>query len=134
MRSSSRSSPVLSLIRPSSVTPSAPASLCGGGADRRLGGGDASDGHPVRRAGDVIDPAFVEELDRVRVAAVLPADAELQVLFGLATEPGTHPDQLPHAGRVERLERGAVEHLDVDVAGEDLALDVVAAEAERGLG
>ena len=39
----------------------------------------------------------------------------------------------PTPGRVDRLERRAVEDLQVDVAGEDPALDVVAREAERGL-
>src|SRR5687767_7323749 len=36
-------------------------------------------GHAEGRAGHVVQPHLVEEVDRVRVAAVLAADAELQV-------------------------------------------------------
>ncbi len=79
-------------------------------------------------------PEWCEEVDRVGVAAVLAADAELQAGLRLAPEPRAHPDHLSDAGRVERLERRAVEDLDVDVAREHAALDVVAAEAERRLG
>jgi hypothetical protein len=49
-----------------------------GGADRRLGGGEPRDRHPVGRAGDVVEPGHVEELDRVGIAAVLAADPELE--------------------------------------------------------
>ncbi len=52
----------------------------------------------------------------------------------LAAEPRAHPHHLPDAGRVERLEGRAVEDLHVDVARQHATLDVVAAEAERGLG
>ena len=38
--------------------------------------------HPERRAGHVVEPDLVEEVDRVRVAAVLAADAEVQVRAG----------------------------------------------------
>ena len=51
--------------------------------------------------------------------------------FADAPEPRAHPHELADAGRVDRLERRAVEDLQVDVAGEDPALDVVAREAER---
>ena len=47
----------------------------------------------------------------------------------LAPEPRAHPQHLPDAGRVDRLERRAVEDLRVDVAREDPRLDVVAREA-----
>ncbi len=51
-----------------------------------------------------------------------------------APEPGAHAHHLPHTGRVERLERRAVEDLDVDVAAEHAPLDVVAAEAQAPSG
>ena len=79
-------------------------------------------------------PRAVQEVDRVGVAAVLAADAEPEARVRLAAEPRGHPDQVPHTGRVERLERRAVEDLHVDVAAKDPTLDVVAAEPERGLG
>src|SRR5512133_1377649 len=103
------------------------------GADGRLGSGDTGDGHAVGAARHVVDAGVVEEVDRVGVAPVLAADAERDVGLGLAAQPGAHAQHLPHARGVDRLERRAVEDLQVDVAGEDLALDVVAAEAQRGL-
>src|SRR3954449_12510882 len=103
------------------------------GAHGGLRCGDAGDGHPVGAARHVVDARVVEEVDRVGVAAVLAADAELDVGLGLAAQPRAHAQHLPHPRRVDRLERRAVEDLQVDVAREDLALDVVAAEAQRGL-
>src|SRR4051812_31256788 len=47
--------------------------------DRRLRRGDPRDRHPERRAGHVVEPRHVEELDRVGVSPVLAADAELEV-------------------------------------------------------
>ena len=46
---------------------------------RRLRRRQAGDRHAERAAADVIQPDLVAELDRVRVAAVLAADADLQV-------------------------------------------------------
>src|SRR5262245_7738678 len=46
---------------------------------RRAGGGQARDGDAVRRGAHVVQAGLVEELDRGRVAAVLAADAHLQV-------------------------------------------------------
>src|SRR4051794_24267683 len=56
--------------------------------DRRLRRGHARDRHAVRGAAHVVEPRHVEERDRVRVAAVLAADAELQVSLGFAPGPG----------------------------------------------
>src|SRR6202000_893835 len=53
-------------------------------AQRRLCGGEARDQHAERRARDVVQPDLVAEGDRGRIAAVLAADAELQVLAHLA--------------------------------------------------
>ena len=47
---------------------------------RGLGGGQPGDRHAERRAGNVVHPHLVAERDAVRVAAVLAADADLQVL------------------------------------------------------
>src|ERR1700710_636994 len=75
----------------------------------------------------------MEEVDRARIPAVLAADTELEIDLRLASEPRAHPHELPDARRVDRLERRTVEDLHLDIAREDLALDVVAAEAERRL-
>ena len=44
-----------------------------------LGGGEAGDGHAVRGAGDVVEADLVAEGHRRRLAAMLAADAELDV-------------------------------------------------------
>ena len=60
---------------------------------------------PERRAGDVVEPGRVAELDRLRVAAVLAADPDPQT--GLAARPRTTPSSTssPTPSLVERLER-----------------------------
>ena len=76
----------------------------------------------------------MEELDRVRIAAVLAADPELQARVSLAPDPRGQPHQPADTGSVDRLERAAVDDLAVDVRRDEFRLDVVAREAERGLG
>src|SRR5215212_1537469 len=100
---------------------------------RRLGGGHPRDRHAVRRAAHVVEPGHLEEGDRLGVAAVLAADAELQVRLRLAARPRREPDEPADAGPVDRLERAAVEDLRLDVPVQEAALDVVAREAERRL-
>ena len=51
----------------------------GGAAQRRLRGGQARHRHAVGRARHVVEPEPVAERDRRRVAAVLAADADLEV-------------------------------------------------------
>ena len=47
-------------------------------ADDRLRRGEAGDRHAERRAAHVVEADLVEQRDRLRVAAVLAADAELE--------------------------------------------------------
>jgi O-acetylserine/cysteine efflux transporter len=54
---------------------------------------EAGDGYPERRAGDVVQPDVVEEVDGGGVAAVLAADAEVQVRSRLATQPCGGPHE-----------------------------------------
>src|ERR1700754_2599032 len=102
--------------------------------DRRLGGGDPRNRHPERRARHVVQPGLVEELDRLRGAAVLAADAELEPRGGLAADPGPQAHQPADPGLVDRLERAAVDDLALQIDRDELRLGVVAGEAERGLG
>src|SRR4051812_47950783 len=51
--------------------------------DRRLRRRHPGDRDAERRAGHVVEPVAVEELDRVGVAPVLAADAELELRLGL---------------------------------------------------
>src|SRR5262249_57444054 len=67
-----------------------------GARERRLAGRDAGDLDPVGRAGDVVQAHLVAEADGVRVAAVLAADAELDVRLRPAGTLRPHPHHLPH--------------------------------------
>src|SRR4051794_25201714 len=63
------------------------------------------DRHPERRAGHVVQPRLVEEVHRVRIAPVLPADAELEVRLGCAAALDRDLHQPAHTRHVQRLER-----------------------------
>ena len=77
--------------------------------DDGLRGRQAGDRHPERRARHVVEPGLVEEGDGLGVAAVLTADAELQVLASGTTALRTDPDQLADARLVDGLERVALQ-------------------------
>ena len=102
-------------------------------ADDRLGGGQAGDRHPERRAAHVVEAGVVEEGDRLGVAAVLAAHAELELGLGLPAEPGADAHELADAVGVDRLERVALQQPLLEVGRHHPALDVVAAEPERHL-
>src|SRR4051794_23533247 len=67
------------------VSAEQPSRLAGGGlAERRLGGGETRDRHTERRARHIVEAGRMAERDRGGIAAVLAADAELDVLARLA--------------------------------------------------
>src|SRR3712207_4052278 len=99
-----------------------------------LGGGEAGARHPEGRARDVVEAYLVEEGDALRVAAVLPADAELEVRVLPAASLYRHPHELPDAVAVYGLERVEAEDAPVEVVGQELLLGVVAADAADHLG
>src|SRR4051812_20646572 len=99
--------------------------------DGRLRGSHARHRHAERRAAHVVEPRHVEEVDRARIAPVLAADPELQVGLRLAPGPRRQPHEPADTRLVDRLERAAVDDLRLDVAVQELALHVVAREAER---
>src|SRR5579883_1232091 len=74
-------------------------------AERRLRGREARDRNAERRARDVVESDEVAELDRGRIAAVLAADAELEVLAHLAAALARDRDQFADAFAVDRDER-----------------------------
>ena len=76
----------------------------------------------------------MQEADRVGISAMLPADAHLEV--GPSRPAALHGDayELPDALSVDRRERRAVDDLLLDVARDDPTLDVIAGEADSGLG
>ena len=86
------------------------------------------------RAAHVVEAGPVEEGDRLGVAAVLAAHAELQRRPGGPAPLGAQAHQLADAVGVDRLERVALQQPLLEVGGHHPALDVVAAEAERHLG
>ena len=100
-----------------------------GRAHRRLRRRDPRDRHPVTGARDVVDARVVEELDRVGVAAVLAADAELEV--GLAScARATRPCAASARRPACRSSRTASGRRSCGrCTREDLALDVVAARS-----
>src|SRR5689334_16243687 len=60
------------------------------------GRGEAGDRHPVRRAGDVLEAHPIEEIDRLWIAAVLAADAEVEIRVRRAPPLTGDPHKLPH--------------------------------------
>src|SRR5262249_19387662 len=102
-------------------------------AERGLGGRQARDRHPERRARDVVEPDGIAERDRSRIAAMLAADAELEIVPRLAPALDRNLDELADAFTVERDER--IDRQDaLRRIGTEKARGVVAADAERGLG
>ena len=72
--------------------------------ERRLRGGKPRDGDSERRRADVVQPHLVEEMDRRGVAAVLAADAELEVLARLPPSLDADAHQIADALHVDRGE------------------------------
>src|ERR1700722_17488234 len=102
-------------------------------AERCLGGGETRDRYAERRARDVVEPDLVAERDRGRIAAVLAADAELEVLAHLAAALARDRDQFADALAIDRDERIDGENA-LRGVGAEKARGVVAADAEGGLG
>src|SRR5690349_22467108 len=102
-------------------------------ADGGLGGGQAGDRHAVGRAADVIQADALAELDRGRVAAMLAADAELDIRPLGPAALGGQPYKITNAVLVETDEGVLLEDALLDIGVEEPAA-VVAADAEGGLG
>ena len=63
-------------------------------ADGSLGGGEAGDGHTEGRAGHIVQTHLVAELHGGGIAAVLAADAQMQLGAGGAAHLAGHIHQL----------------------------------------
>src|SRR6185295_8113671 len=85
----------------------------------RLGRGEAGNGDPERRARYVVHSGVMAELHGARLAAVLSADADLQILPRAAAEPHRQLDQLADAFLVEDLKRVLGQDTAVDVEGQE---------------
>src|SRR4051794_11840154 len=100
-----------------------PVSRAGASAtQRRAGRLQPSHRHPERRAGHVVQPDLVEEVDRVRIPTVLAADAQLEFRAGRATGLGADLHESPDALPVQRLERRDPEDALVQVLVEECRL------------
>src|SRR5262249_34288522 len=87
----------------------------------------------ARRAADVVEPELVAERDRLRLPAVLAADPGLQAGLRRSAALDADAHQLADTVHVERLEGVVLEDAVLEIEGQELALRVVAREAERRL-
>src|SRR5947207_15474599 len=81
--------------------------------------------HTVRAATDIVQAYLVAEVDRRGVAAVLAADAYLQVGTHLAALLRRHLDKLPHTFAVQHLEGILGKYPSLYVLQKELAFGVV---------
>src|SRR5262245_63422898 len=88
--------------------------------ERCVRGREARDGHPVGGARDVVETAAMEEGDRRRIAAVLAADPDLELLARPASVLHGDADELADPFLVDRLERIEREDPAHEVVGEEL--------------
>ena len=75
--------------------------------DGSLRGGQTGDGHTEGGAGNIVQAHTVAELHRGGIAAVLTADAQMQVGVSGTAQLGSHLDQTAHALLVQ-LDRKSV--------------------------
>src|SRR5215471_18594999 len=104
-----------------------------GAAERRLRRGEASNRYAIGRAGNVVEPGLVAEEHRRRIAAMLAANAELELGPSLAPALAGDLDQLAHPLRVQRGERIVLEDATLLVLLQERGR-IVAAQPEGGLG
>lgn len=97
-----------------------------------LRGGQSGDWHAERRTAYVVETDLVTECDRLWIAAMFTADADLEIWFHTTTPLGAEADQLAHAVAIENLKRIVFNDLAFDVIGQKAAR-IVAAQAERRL-
>src|SRR5438132_2703875 len=100
--------------------------------NRGLRRSQTRDRHAERRRADVVEPDFLEKPDRVRIAAVLAADPELEILACRAPLRHRDLDELADAGRFDRRERVVLHDLELGVVRKKRSR-VVSRHAEPGL-
>ena len=104
--------------------------LLAGVLDGSLSGSQAGDGHAEGGAGDIVQAHIVAELHGGGVAAVLAADAQLQVGAGLAAQLAGHFHQTAHAGLIQTGEGIAL----VDLVGVVGVQELAGRSEERRVG
>src|SRR5277367_1547553 len=106
---------------------------CGALAERGLCCGEPRDRHAIGRARDVIEADLVAERHRSRIAAMLAADADLEIGPRLAAARDADLDQFADAVAIDRDERIDLQNSLGDVGAEESG-GVVATDAIGGLG
>src|SRR5262249_42318013 len=101
-------------------------------AQRGLGGRKPRDWNTERRAGNVIKTDLMKERNRGRIAAVLAADADLEVIARRAAALDADPHQLADAFTIDRDERIGREDAALRIGAQE-ARRIVTADAERRL-
>src|SRR5690606_6721765 len=94
-----------------------------------LGGRQTGDRNAARRAGDIVQPDLVAEEDRLRIAAVLAADPDLEILASAAAPFDALLHQLADARLIDRLERIGSDDVVLGVVTDE-RLVIVTADAE----
>src|SRR5579883_219369 len=101
-------------------------------AERGLRGREPSDRHAEWRAGHIVEPSRVAECDRSRIAAMLAADADLELVAHGTPALDTDANELADAFAIDRHEwirrQDATRHVRAEEARR-----VVAADAEGRL-
>src|SRR6478672_10113032 len=100
--------------------------------ERRLCGRQARHRYPIGRGAHIVHSGFLEEMDRRGIAAMLPADADFQILARLTTTLHTNRDDRADAVDVDRRKGILVENFLVLIDAQEFA-DIVSGEAERQL-
>ena len=102
--------------------------------EQRLGDAEPGERHAERRAAHRVEPEAHQEVGRRRVTGVLAAGAELDRRLDGAGRLAGDPHELADALLVEHRERVGGQDAVGEVGGQQLRLDVVAAERVRHLG
>src|ERR1700691_3388530 len=102
-------------------------------AQRRLRGSKARNRHPKRRARYVIKSDLVTEHDRCGIAAMLTANAELDVRPRFTAASGGNAHKLADAVPIDRHKRIGRQNALSGVNAQE-ARGIVAADAQSGLG
>lgn len=102
-------------------------------ADSGLCSSQAGDRHAVRRARNIVQTDIVAELNGARVAAMLAADAKMNIRAGGAAKLGCHLYQFANTLLIESCKRVVLVNLLLIVSVQELT-SIVTAEAEGHLG
>src|SRR5207253_4633952 len=98
-----------------------------------MGCGQARYGNSIRRTAHVVQSDLVAESDRLRVAAVFAADADLQIGFDVPATLGADTHQLADAFGVQYLEGIIGKNFSIDITREEAAR-VITAQTKSRLG